>query len=132
MRELKLFDEVRGIPCLFDILFDNYQKNVFFDTRQKPATLDWDEEKEEGNIIIEAPGFVKDEIKIESNSDGILIKGEIKDEKIKEKIGMTIFSYILKRNDVDPNSISATLENGLLKISFKKEKDKRKKIVEIV
>lgn len=117
----------RGIPSIFDDFFaDNW-----FSQYQKPAYMEWDDEENKGTITIEAPGFTKEDIKIESNSDGISITGEVKDENIKNRLRQTSFSYILRRSDLDTKNVEAKLENGILTINMKKAKDKLSRVIEI-
>lgn len=127
MNGLALRNRNRGIPSIFDeILADNWFSNY-----QSPAIMDWDEDGNKGSITIEAPGFSKDDIKIESNSDGISITGEIKDESIKNRLRQASFSYFLKRTDLDTKNIKAKLDNGILTIDVQKAKDKVARIIEI-
>ena len=117
----------RGIPSIFDDFFaDNWFSNY-----QKPAYMEWDDENNRGIITIEAPGFSKEDIKIETNSDGISITGEVKDESLKNRLRQTTFSYLLRRSDLDTKNIEAQLENGILTINMKKAKDKLSRVIEI-
>lgn len=116
-----------GIPSLFDdFLTDNWFSNY-----QSPAIMEWDEEGNKGVITIEAPGFTKDDIKIESSSDGIVITGEISDDSLKNRLRQASFSYILKRSDIDPKNVDAKLENGILTIGVNKAKDKVSRVIQI-
>lgn len=127
MNGLALRNRNRGIPSIFDeILADNWFSNY-----QSPAIMEWDEDGNKGSITIEAPGFSKDDIKIESNSDGISITGEIKDESIKNRLRQASFSYFLKRTDLDTKNIKAKLDNGILTIDVQKAKDKVTRMIEI-
>jgi len=117
----------RGFPSIFEDFFnDNW-----FSAYQKPALMDWDEEGNKGVITIEAPGFSKEDIKIESHSDGISITGEVKDESVKNRLRQTSFSYFLKRSDLDTKNVDAKLENGILTIDVKKSKNKLSRVIEI-
>ena len=124
----------RGISSFFDDIFNDFFHTNWLsemNSLQKPALMTWDDEKEEFQITIDATGIPKEDIKIEVNKDGLTIEGEIKDEKLKERLGERKISYILKRNDIDPNSIAAKVNNGILDLTLKKSKDKSKKIIEI-
>ena len=124
---LVLPNGTRGFPSLFDELFDD----VFFSYNQSPASMEWDEDGNKGTITIEAPGFSRDDIKIESDSKGITITGEISDENSKKRLSRSSFSYVLKRTDLDPKGTSAKLNDGILSIEVSKEKDKKAKVIEI-
>jgi HSP20 family molecular chaperone IbpA len=116
-----------GMPSIFeDFLTDNW-----FSSYQKPAIMDWSDDGHTGSITIEAPGFSKDDIKIETSSDGISIAGEISDERLKGKIQQSSFSYVLRRTDIDPKNIEARLDNGILTIQLKKARDKVSRVIEI-
>lgn len=127
MDELALRNRNRGMTSIFDNFFNDLQYSDY----QKPAVMDWDEEGNKGTITIEAPGFSKDDIKIESNSDGIYITGEIQDESMKNRLMQASFSYFLKRSDLDTKNIEAKLENGILNINVQKSKDKASRMIEI-
>lgn len=117
----------RGLPSLFEDFFtDNWFSNY-----QKPAYIEWDEEGNKGTITIEAPGFSKEDINIESNSNGISITGEVKDDSLKNCLRQTSFSYILRRFDLDTKNVDAKLENGILTIEVKKAKNKLSRVIEI-
>jgi HSP20 family molecular chaperone IbpA len=127
MNGLALRNRNRGISSIFDdFLTDNWFSNY-----QSPAIMDWDEEGNNGVITIEAPGFTKDDVKIETNSDGIVITGELKDESLKNRLKQCSFSYILRRSDLDPKNIEAKLENGVLTIGVSKSKDKVSRLIPI-
>lgn len=124
-----LAHKTRGFPELFDEFFTDWFTS--YEHSQKYALIEWDKDEKEATITIEAPGFSKEDIKIESDSKGLKISGEISDETLKNKLSNRKFSYILRRTDLDPKSVQAILENGILEIKLKKEKDKKVKIIEI-
>jgi HSP20 family protein len=127
MNGLALRNRERGIPSLFEDFFnDNW-----FSSYQKPALIEWDDSGKEATITIEAPGFSKDDIKIESHSDGLTIVGEIQDEKMKGRLRQANFSYALKRSDIDLKNVDAKLENGILTIGIKKSKDQLSRVIPI-
>ena len=116
----------REIPSIFEDFFsDNWYSNF-----QRPAYMEWDEDGNKGTITVEAPGFSKDDIKVESTSKGITITGEITDESVKNRLTQSKFSYILRRSDLS-GKIDAKLENGILTIGVEKAKDKKSKVIEI-
>ena len=119
----------RGFPSLLDEFFSDWFTTL--EHSQKYALMEWDKDEKEAIITIEAPGFAKEDIKIESDQKGLTISGEISDETLKNKLTNRKFSYILRRSDLDPKSVQAILEDGVLEIKLKKEKDKKAKIIEI-
>lgn len=127
MSGLALLNKRDTVPSIFD----NFFNDSWFSSYQKPAYMEWDEDGAGGIITIEAPGFSKEDIKIESDSNGISITGEVKDENMKNRLRQTSFSYILRRSDIDPEDIDAKLENGILTIGIKKAKDKLSRVIEI-
>lgn len=93
------------------------------------AEYDYDSDTKEHVITIQAPGFKKEEIKIEVTNRGITFTGEIKDEK--RKTARKKFSYASGKTGIDPNSVDAKLEDGILTVKFKTDQEKNSKIIEI-
>lgn len=129
MNKLSLWNSRNIGNTLFDGFFDSFNFNPLIS--QKEAFSEWSEDGNELCISIEAPGFSKEDIKIESSLDGIKITGEIKNEELKRKISTSKFSYILERNDIDGDSIEAKLDSGILEIKLRKIREKESKIIEI-
>jgi len=127
MSGLALLNRRDSIPSIFD----NFFNDSWFNHYQKPAYMEWDEDGNGGTIMIEAPGFSKDDIKIESDSNGITITGEVTDENMKNRLRQTSFSYVLRRSDIDPEDVDAKLDNGILTLGVKKAKDKLSRVIEI-
>lgn len=100
-------------------------------TYSENAKYKYDDEAKEHIVVVEAPGFTKDDIEIEVDNKGMNLKGEIKSEEIKEKISKDKFSYLLKKSQIDSKTVKATLENGILEVKFKTEKEKSTKKIEI-
>ena len=117
----------------FDVVFDNAFKG--FETKFKYPVSDakhyYDDETKEHTLMVQAAGFKKEEIDIEVTNKGIILKGKMKDESMKERISRNEFHYILHNNDVDAESIDAALENGILTIKFKTLAEKTTKKVVI-
>jgi HSP20 family protein len=127
MSGLALLNRGRDIPSLFDTFFND----SYFNGYQKPAYMEWDDNENKGKITIEAPGFSKEDIKIESDSDGITITGEVKDDEMKSRLRQASFSYVLRRSDIDTKKVNAKLENGILTVDVQKAKDKLSRVIEI-
>ena len=106
-------------------LFD--EMNSFFGlSKIREMKTDIEENSNEYKLSIEIPGFNKDEINI-TYDDGYLTvfasKSEEKEDK-KEYVRKERYSSSIQRtyylNDVDEESITAKLENGVLNISLQK------------
>jgi HSP20 family molecular chaperone IbpA len=93
------------------------------------AEYDYDSDTKEHVITIHAPGFKKDEIKLEIDNRGLNIAGEIKDEK--RKAIRKKFSYLYGKNGINPDSVNASLEDGILTIRFKTDQGNNSKTIEI-
>jgi HSP20 family molecular chaperone IbpA len=124
------------LDLIMDALFPSSRLNDIFISnvsswKQEQGNVEWDKENEEYNITISVPGFNKEEIKITVDSKGLIITGEIKDEKIKTQLGERKISYVFSKYDLDPESVKAELINGILSIKLKKLKDKNSKVIEI-
>jgi HSP20 family protein len=98
--------------------------------------------EEEGNIVIKArvPGVMKKDVEISATEEGVAIHGTTKEEKeIKEEgyyrheIRSGSFHRMVPwPDDVDPDSVVAKMENGVLTITaHKTEKPKGGKKVEV-
>ena len=112
-----LFDELMGNPMR------ELEKVSIFDN---PRSYSPTETEDSHMIELSVPGFTKKEIDVEVNDGTLTISSEIKEEdetKYKKSFSR---SYYLPSN-VDTDSCSAKLENGILSISFDK-KVKSKKV----
>ncbi|MCE1245358.1 MAG: Hsp20/alpha crystallin family protein [Firmicutes bacterium] len=84
--------------------------------------------KEEGNIVVEAqlPGFDKNNITVELENDMLTIKGEHKEENVKEEenyyhreFSRSSFSRSVKLpGKLNPEELKAKYADGVLKISI--------------
>lgn len=102
-------------------------------------SIDVSETDEEFIITAELPGMDKDDIDIDLENNRLTISGERsiqteedgkKYHRIETKYGSFERSFQLPEN-VDEDSISASYENGLLKISIEKSEEEVKKKIEI-
>ncbi len=116
-------------------IFDEFFRDFWNESQQKggsatslPSTNIW-EDKDKFNIELSAPGFTKEDIKIEVEDDIMTISGEHKTEsKQTEKTftrkefnyGSFKRSFTLPEN-VDTESINAKYENGILKLELPKK-----------
>jgi len=125
---MKLENLFKDFEELVDLVtnFDSFKIKSPFNAKHH-----YDEKGKEHVLTIQAAGFKKENINIEINSKGLEIKGEITNEKLKENVCRNKFHYILHKNDVDSDSIEASLEDGLLIVKFKTSLEKNTKKVEI-
>jgi HSP20 family molecular chaperone IbpA len=103
-------------------LFTKLEKENLFSNHLTNSNL------ENGEILLEVPGFTKDDLTIELDGDLLLVKGE----KTIHKNNYSVYKKILIPSDYfDKNEITAEIENGLLFIKLKKTEKERKKLIEI-
>ena len=132
-------------PRLFDRFFEgdlfDWSNRNFSDTNTTLPSVNIKESSEAFNVEVAAPGFSKDEFKIELNNDLLTISSEKKMEnEINEGENFTRreFSYqsfnrsFTLPNTVNSEKIRAKYENGILKVSIpKKEEAKPKPVKQI-
>lgn len=83
------------------------------------------EESESGaQVYLDVPGFKRDEIEVECSGQSVFVKGEISRYGKSNKIDAT---YALSKR-LDPKSCEASLEDGVLVLSFKSKSDLVSKI----
>lgn len=73
-----------------------------------------DEDLTSYHLKIEAAGFTKDELKIEVENRVVSIKGTSK------KLNRTISKYFTAPKAINPSSVNAKFENGLLELTITK------------
>jgi len=119
----------------FTGLMENLFGNDFF--AKEPASfvpaVNVSEEADKFNVELSAPGFEKNDFKIEVNKDRLTVSGEHKVETEKKETNFTRkeFSYgsfqrsFTLPENVNTEAIDAKYENGILKLVLpKKEKEK--------
>lgn len=123
----------RSIDRLFET-FGGFEEA----TGIRTPLIDIMDAKNEVVILAEVPGTKKEELSIQANEAVLTIQTERKEEKdeklyyYSERKAAQFFRNIALPEDVDPNSVKAKLENGLLKVRLKKVKRKlRTKTVKI-
>ena len=114
------FVPMRGMPK-FDMKCDIYEKG--------------------GNVHIEldAPGYNKDEIKLDVDDGVLTVSGHKKEEKedkernyFRKERTYGSFKRQFTIGKIDEDKINAHFDNGVLKVSFPKEiKKESKKLIEI-
>jgi HSP20 family protein len=118
-----------------DDVFDQMQKmfNQFQDITDLNANVPVNVKEEDGKIIVTAdmPGVQKEEINLKADKDGLEISAESKTE-IKEEnekyLRKERSSKHYKRRihwpaEVDPDTIKAKYEDGVLRVEAEKEED---------
>ncbi|HEX8516660.1 MAG TPA: Hsp20/alpha crystallin family protein [Bacteroidia bacterium] len=133
-------------PVLYSSPFGNLMENFFNDnflTREFSSAVpavNVSEDKDKFSVDLSAPGFNKEDFKIEADDKMLTISGEHKTEKEDKSKTFTRreFNYGSFRRSfslpesVDDEKIDAKYENGILKITLhKREEAKPKPIKEI-
>lgn len=144
-------NELNEIDKLFDDAFNQFTSfKPFTTTRFKPAKSinsyinthkGMDIYSDDSNYFVEceAPGITKDEVNLEIN-DGLLkiniekkkdTEEKTKDYILKGRSTFKSFKSIPITEDMDQNNISASLKDGLLKLSIPKITKKETKQIKI-
>lgn len=115
-------------------LFNRVEKDFFnFDDYFFKDVIDsheyLDKETDESVAEVSVQGFKKDEVSIELEQDLIRISGK-KDESNSKWKSVNNFNYVKYLSNVDPDSIKAKIEDGILELRWK-YKDKVIKSIEI-
>jgi HSP20 family protein len=127
-------------PRLLDRFFEgdlfDWSNRNFSDTNTTLPSVNIKESSEAFDVEVAAPGFSKDEFKIELNNDLLTISSEKKVEnEINEGENFTRreFSYqsfnrsFTLPNTVNSDKIGAKYENGILKVSIPKKEEAKPK-----
>lgn len=127
-------------PRLFDRFFEgdlfDWSNRNFSDTNTTLPSVNIKESSEAFDVEVAAPGFSKDEFKIELHNDLLTISSEKQVEnetKEGENFTRREFSYqsfsrsFTLPNTVNSNKIGAKYENGVLKISIPKKEEAKPK-----
>nr|MDK2850831.1 hypothetical protein [Candidatus Cloacimonadota bacterium] len=134
-------NEIRPMSSMLS-LFDDFFNRVFeedeTDDNFRAMAMDIIEHDKDYTIKANLPGFKKDNVKISFHDNQIMIEAE-RDEKHEEEKGTIYrcerYSGSYRRNlmlpeNVDPNGISAKMEDGVLTLTVpKKEPTPKKEIV---
>ena len=122
-------------------LFENFLGDDFF-TREFASyvpAVNFSEGKEHYHLDVSAPGFEKDDFKIELNRGVLTVTGHHKTEKetTDKNYSRKEFNYgsfqrsFTLPEGVNEAGVEAKYDNGILKISLKKNEDAHKGVVEI-
>lgn len=85
--------------------------------------------RKNGTMVLEVPGFSKEDLQIELEGDVISIKGK------KEILGCNYEidkKFVVNSDLLSGDPITAKVENGLLMIDFKKSEKRKQTKIEIV
>ena len=116
-----------------DDVFEQMQKmfNQFHDLTDLRSNVPVDVKEEDGMIVINAelPGVDKEQINLKADSEGIEImaesSAEMKEENEKylrrERTSRTFRRRVAWPTDVDPETVEASYEDGILTVSAEKE-----------
>lgn len=123
---------------LYDNFFEDMFKDDFFRGYDKSFNIDILKKEDGYDLIAELPGVKKDEINISVDKDILTIKVIKKDNKqednynyIHKEIKEKELERSIRISNIDTSSISAKLEDGILKINLKNKEIKDKKTISI-
>ena len=127
-------------PSLFDRFFDNdlfdWSRRNYSNTNTTLPSVNIKESNDDFEVEVAAPGFTKNDFKIELNHDLLTISSEkeIENEtKEDQRFSLREFSYqsfsrsFTLPNTADSDKIGARYENGILRISIPKREEARPK-----
>ena len=120
---------------LFDSPFDALQdfENAFFRSAVPQMRCDIQEKENEYELVMDLPGFTKDDVKITAENGMLTIQAE-KDENNENKdkdnyvrrerrYGSVQRSFSI--SGIDEQNITAAFENGVLTLTLPKEKEQQ-------
>lgn len=123
---------------LYDNFFDDMFKDEFFRGYDKSFNIDILKKEDGYDLIAELPGIKKDELNVSVDKDILtikVIKKENNEENNYNYIHKEISEKELERSiripNIDTSSISAKLEDGILKINLKNKELQDKKTIAI-
>ena len=122
--------------------FDNFLDEMEPKKVDKMMKCDIYEENNMYHILMDAPGFKKEDIKIEAEDGNIIItaeKNENSKEEDKNKKYLRRERHFHSRTqrafylgDIDEDNIKATFDNGVLKVTVpKKQIESNRKLIDI-
>lgn len=130
----------KTFPALFDDFFGrelfNWGNSNFSSTSTTMPSVNIRENAEAFEVEVAAPGMQKSDfqVRLDGNTLTISSNRENKEEKREEHYSRMEFSYqsfqrsfLLPKDVVDDDGISARYENGLLRLTIPKKEEARKK-----
>ena len=127
-------------PSLFDRFFENdlfdWSSRNYSDTNTTLPSVNIKESSDDFEVEVAAPGFSKDDFRIELNNDLLTIssgKETVNETKEGQQFSLREFSYqsfsrsFSLPNTADSEKIVAKYENGILRIVIPKKEEARPK-----
>ncbi|MCX8080272.1 MAG: Hsp20/alpha crystallin family protein [Bacteroidia bacterium] len=137
MSNIKKFENLWDVPSIFSDFFDTekFFGNAFPNAFKNLPAANVKETEKEFKVELSAPGFKKDQLKIEMKDDILTIKGEYQHEKTEEKETYTRREFSQSsfiRNfqlpsSADTDKINAEYKDGILNIHIPKKEEVIKK-----
>ncbi len=136
MRIFDPFEELRRMQERMSRLLEEFDRFAF--EREITAPLDVIDEGDRFRIVVDLPGFNKEDINVYVENGDLVIKAERKEEKEEEgknfirkerKYG-EVYRRVSLPSEVDIDKISARYNNGVLEIIIPKV-EKEKKVIKI-
>ena len=136
MRIFDPFEELRRMQERMSRLLEEFDRFAF--EREITAPLDVIDEGDRFRIVVDLPGFNKEDINVYVENGDLVIKAERKEEKEEEgrnfirkerKYG-EVYRRVSLPSEVDIDKISAKYNNGVLEIIIPKV-EKEKKVIKI-
>jgi HSP20 family protein len=103
----------------WDNLVNEFFGSTIFSSPRLEKKVNITEDENSYGISLTLPGYSKDDINVEINDGVLTISSEINDENYKSSFDK---SYYLP-DDVDTDSIEASLVNGILDVTLNKIKE---------
>ncbi|MFY0644022.1 MAG: Hsp20/alpha crystallin family protein [Bacteroidia bacterium] len=124
---------------LVNTFFDNDVSEVSPSTAFFRPSTEIKETDHSFDVLLSIPGIKKDEVSIELHNGVLEVSGERKNEKEEknEKYHLSEITYgkFTRRfqlpDNVDPDKIDASVEDGILKLSIPKSEDKKPKQISV-
>ncbi len=123
-----------AVPSFLEELTDS----PAFATPSTPA-VDVLENEHDTVVVAEMPGVTKENVSVTFERDVLIMKGERKPLEIPEKARVlmheqqtrTFVRSLRIRHDVDRTAISASLENGMLRVVLPKAEVAKPRVIEV-
>ncbi len=131
------FEEIRRLQERFNRLFEEFERRIP-ELREFRFTMPLDviDEGDKYRILVDLPGFNKEDIEVYFENGDLVIRAERKEEKeeegrdfIKRERRYGLFSRrVTLPADVEKENVKAKYNNGILEIEIPKKFKERKKI----
>ncbi|ADC64541.1 heat shock protein Hsp20 [Ferroglobus placidus DSM 10642] len=136
MRFFDPFEELRRMQERMSRLLEEFDRFAF--ERELTAPLDVIDEGDKYRVVVDLPGFNKEDINVYVEDGDLVIKAERKEEKEeegknfirKERRYGEVYRRVSLPSEIDVDKISAKYNNGVLEIIIPKV-EKEKKVIKI-